>query len=138
MFGPEVVACGLRAAKNGSYGGKPVGDTRMMPGAFLVQRGSGVAKTTSIVWTHTYRHIADHPSFQEIGQQLDTTQRAETSERKAYANGKGVDLDGGRTVLRIVDMALVRRVQGAGTLRRHLGAVNPQLRCADARWERRP
>lgn len=61
MFSPEVVACSLQAAKNGSYGGKPVGDTRMMPGAFLV-RGP------NIVWTHTYRHIADHPDFHAIAQ----------------------------------------------------------------------
>ena len=69
MFSPEVVACGLQAAKNGSFGGKPVGDTRMMPGAFLVQRDSGEREATTIVWTHTYRHIADHPEFRDIGQQ---------------------------------------------------------------------
>ena len=59
MFGPEVVACGIRAAKNGSYAGKPVGDTRMMPGAFLVQG-------ERVLWQHNYRHIADHPDFAQL------------------------------------------------------------------------
>jgi hypothetical protein len=63
MFNPELVACGLRAAKNGSYGGKPVGDPRMMPGAFLVV-GS------QILWEHNYRHIADHPEFHHITEKL--------------------------------------------------------------------
>lgn len=59
LFGPEVLACGLQAAKNGSYGGKPVGDPRMMPGMFLVEGGR-------IVWQHDYRHIGDHPDFEKI------------------------------------------------------------------------
>jgi len=59
LFGPEVVACGLRAASNGTVGGKPVGDTRMMPGAFLVNEDQ-------ILWQHNYRHIGDHPDFAEI------------------------------------------------------------------------
>ena len=61
MFGPEVVACGLRAAAKGSVAGTPVGDTRMMPGAFLV-------KDSEILWEHNYRHIADHPNFDMIAE----------------------------------------------------------------------
>lgn len=59
LFGAEVVACGIRAARKGSFVGTPVGDTRMMPGAFLVQ-------ANQILWQHNYRHIADHPDFAKI------------------------------------------------------------------------
>jgi hypothetical protein len=56
MFSPEVLACGLRAAQKGAFAGKPVGDTRMMPGVLMVRDGE-------ILWQHDYRHIADHPDF---------------------------------------------------------------------------
>ena len=69
MFSPEVLACGLRAAKNGSYGGKPVGDTRMMPGVFLVDGNQ-------ILWAHEYRHIADHPEFDNMAGRTQTAQQA--------------------------------------------------------------
>ncbi|MFN2200569.1 MAG: AhpC/TSA family protein [Caldilineaceae bacterium] len=59
IIGPEVAACGIRAMKNGSFGGRPVGDTRMMPGAFLVDG-------EEILWRHDYRHIADHPDFEQV------------------------------------------------------------------------
>ena len=59
LFGPEVVACSIRAATKGIVGGVPVGDTRMMPGAFLV-------RDNQILWQHNYRHIADHPDFARI------------------------------------------------------------------------
>lgn len=72
MFGPEVLACGIRAARNGSYGGKPVGDTRLMPGAFLVHGNE-------VLWAHDYRHIADHPDFAQVAQVANETLAARTS-----------------------------------------------------------
>ncbi|MCB0155107.1 MAG: AhpC/TSA family protein [Anaerolineae bacterium] len=63
MFGPEVVACGLKAALKGNTVGQPVGDPWQMPGLFLV-RGP------AILWQHDYRHIGDHPDFAEIGARL--------------------------------------------------------------------
>lgn len=59
MFGPEVWACGVRAATKGSFIGRPVGDPWMMPGLFLVQDGQ-------IVWQHDFRHAGDHPDWQAI------------------------------------------------------------------------
>jgi len=53
------VACSIGAAKKGAFVGKPTGDTRMMPGAFLLKNGQ-------VLWRHTYRHIADHPDFAAI------------------------------------------------------------------------
>lgn len=59
MLGPEVWACGIRAASKGHTGGIPVGDPWMMPGAFLVQGDQ-------IIWRHTFRHAGDHPDFAKI------------------------------------------------------------------------
>lgn len=59
LFGPKAFLSGIRATLNGSYGGKPTGDVRLMPGAFLVQ-------SEQIVWEHNYRHIGDHPNFAQL------------------------------------------------------------------------
>lgn len=59
LFNPEVMACSISAASKGNFVGKPVGDARMMPGAFLIENGE-------VVWQHTYRHIADHPDFASV------------------------------------------------------------------------
>lgn len=59
MFGPQVVACGIRAALKGNLVGRPVGDPWVMPGLFLV-RGD------SVVWRHTFDHAGDHPSMADI------------------------------------------------------------------------
>ncbi len=59
LFGPSVVACGLRAAKKGHTLGKPVGDVFQMPGLFLVMRGD-------VVWHHDFAHAGDHPDFTKI------------------------------------------------------------------------
>lgn len=63
MLGPEVAVCGVRAAKKGHTMGKPVGDTRQMPGVFLVQGGE-------IVWQYKARHAGDHPDWAAIPQAL--------------------------------------------------------------------
>ena len=60
MFGPEVWACGVRAARKGHFIGAPVGDPWIMPGLFLVQE-------EHILWQHDYRHAGDHPDFAGVG-----------------------------------------------------------------------
>ncbi len=57
MFGPEVWACGWRAASKGHFIGLPVGDPFVMPGAFLVS-ASG-----DILWSHDFKHAGDHPDW---------------------------------------------------------------------------
>ncbi|OYT71927.1 MAG: hypothetical protein CFK52_06735 [Chloracidobacterium sp. CP2_5A] len=57
MFGPEVWARGLRAARKGHFIGLPVGDPFVMPGAFLVS-ASG-----DILWRHNFKHAGDHPDW---------------------------------------------------------------------------
>lgn len=59
LFSPEAFIAGVRATLSGAYGGKPVGDVRLMPGAFLIQG-------EQIGWQHNYRHIGDHPNFAQI------------------------------------------------------------------------
>ncbi|MBK8797331.1 MAG: hypothetical protein IPM07_13700 [Anaerolineales bacterium] len=56
VFGPEVIACGLRAGAKGHLIGKPVGDPWQMPGLFLVQG-------PDVLWSHDFAHIGDHPDF---------------------------------------------------------------------------
>ena len=60
MFGPEVFACGMRAARKGHMIGKPVGDPWEMPGMFLIDRDG------NILWQHDFSHAGDHPNFREI------------------------------------------------------------------------
>jgi hypothetical protein len=59
ILGPEVMACGLRAARKGHVVGIPHGDIWMMPGLFLV---SG----ERVVWEYLPRHAGDHPDFTRI------------------------------------------------------------------------
>ncbi|MEM7116233.1 MAG: peroxiredoxin-like family protein [Chloroflexota bacterium] len=60
MFGPQVFACGLRAARKGHTIGKPIGDPWEMPGMFLVSQDGAV------LWQHDFSHAGDHPNFKEI------------------------------------------------------------------------
>ncbi|MEM7333479.1 MAG: peroxiredoxin-like family protein [Chloroflexota bacterium] len=60
MFGPQVFACGVRAARKGHAIGMPVGDPWEMPGMFLVEQDG------SIRWQHDFSHAGDHPNFKEI------------------------------------------------------------------------
>ncbi len=61
LFAPEVWVCGLRAAAKGHFIGAPAGDPFQMPGLFL-------AKGSSIVWKHDFKHAGDHPDFASITQ----------------------------------------------------------------------
>ncbi len=60
IFGPSALVCGLRAAAKGNFVGKPMGDPRMMPGAFVVnQKGK-------VLWHHEFQNVGDHPDFSKI------------------------------------------------------------------------
>lgn len=59
MFGPGVLAAGLRARRKGFENGERSGDIYRMPGAFLVKDGT-------VLWRHLYRHAGDHPDFASI------------------------------------------------------------------------
>jgi len=59
MFGPGVMAAGLRAKRKGHGNGPRTGDIYRMPGAFLVEGDR-------VLWEHAYRHAGDHPDFAEI------------------------------------------------------------------------
>lgn len=63
LFGPEVWACGMRAAAKGHFVGTPVGDPMTMPGVLLVHRNQ-------ILWRHHFRHVGDHPDFDALPSQL--------------------------------------------------------------------
>lgn len=59
LLNPSVIACGIRATMKGHIGGRPQGDSRLMPGLFLVT-------ADTILWHHDYRHPGDHPDFATI------------------------------------------------------------------------
>jgi hypothetical protein len=59
MFGPAVWAAKSRAESKGHRNGERSGDVWRMPGVLMV-RGS------RILWSHEYRHAADHPDYQLI------------------------------------------------------------------------
>ena len=59
LFGPEVIMRGLQATLKGHGIGRPVGDTLLMPGMFLVQKDQ-------LLWQHQYRHVGDHPDYVEV------------------------------------------------------------------------
>jgi len=61
MFGPEVWACGVRAAMKGNFIGWKTGDPWTMPGMFLVDGDR-------IIWQHDFRHAGDHPDLTQIPQ----------------------------------------------------------------------
>ncbi len=59
MFQPAVWAAKKRAEEKGHANGERNGDIWRMPGAFLVA-------AEEVLWSHTYRHAADHPDFPRI------------------------------------------------------------------------
>lgn len=63
-FSPGVFKARRRAVAKGHEGGSLDGNAFRMPGAFLV-RGS------EILWSHKFKHAADHPNFEQVAQQLD-------------------------------------------------------------------
>lgn len=63
IAGPRVWLRGIKAVFRGGAG-KPVGDVRQMPGAFVVD-GEG-----AIRFAHYAKHSADYPSHEQIVQAL--------------------------------------------------------------------
>jgi AhpC/TSA antioxidant enzyme len=63
MFGPGVLAAGLRARRKGFGNEERSGDIYRMPGAFLVQG-------ERVLWQHRYRHAGDHPDFRGVPSHL--------------------------------------------------------------------
>lgn len=58
-LGPAVWAAKPRANAKGHRNGPVSGDIWRTPGVFLVQ-------AKEILWAHQYRHVADHPDYQQI------------------------------------------------------------------------
>lgn len=63
VLGLGSLASGIRAAFRGNGVGKPVGDVRQMPGAFLIHEGR-------ILWSHDFRHAGDHPDYRAVPERL--------------------------------------------------------------------
>ncbi len=60
LFGPAVLARYVQAALKGHLGGTPVGDTRLLPGTFIIDRDGTVR------YAHYARHAGDHPPVAEL------------------------------------------------------------------------
>jgi hypothetical protein len=59
ILGPTALWRGLRALLKGNSIGKPAGNERQMPGAFLVHG-------RKVLWQHRARHAADHPNLADV------------------------------------------------------------------------
>jgi hypothetical protein len=59
LFGLSVLLRSLGAAVRGNGVGKPVGDVRRMPGAFLVHQGQ-------VAWAQEPEHVGDHPNLPSV------------------------------------------------------------------------
>lgn len=63
MFGPEVVACGVRAAAKGHLVGWKTGDPWTLPVTVLLHQDR-------VLWRHEGRHAGDHPDLERVPQRL--------------------------------------------------------------------
>ncbi len=59
LIGPSALIRGVQAVLKGHGIGRPVGDTLLMPGAFVVHKDR-------VLWQHEYRHVGDHPDFVRV------------------------------------------------------------------------
>lgn len=64
LFGAAVWKRGLRAWRAGHRVGRPAGDVRLMPGAFLLQG-------PRILWAKRGTHAGDHADWNELAAALD-------------------------------------------------------------------
>lgn len=55
-LGFRAILASLRALLRGNFTGRPIGDVKVMPGAFLVAGGR-------IVWRHDYAHSGERPDW---------------------------------------------------------------------------
>lgn len=60
VFGPEVVAAGIRATLGGHVQGRTVGDPMMMPGTFAIDQ-AGIIHAA-----HYARHAGDQPDLRAM------------------------------------------------------------------------
>jgi len=56
VIGPRALLASMRALFRGHFVGKPVGNVKVMPGAFLVSGGR-------ILWKHDYGHSGERPDW---------------------------------------------------------------------------
>lgn len=56
VIGPRAIVASVRALVRGNFVGKPVGDVKVMPGAFLLAGDE-------ILWRHDYRHSGERPDW---------------------------------------------------------------------------
>lgn len=59
VIGPRAILAAGRALLRGNLVGKPVGDVKVMPGAFLIRDGA-------VAWSHDYAHSGDRPDFASL------------------------------------------------------------------------
>lgn len=60
LFSLEVIKAGARAAANGASQGATIGDSKMLPGTFVVDQ-QGVLR-----YTYYSKHAGDHPPIAEL------------------------------------------------------------------------
>jgi peroxiredoxin len=60
LFGPRVLLRYAQAALKGHLGGVPAGDTRLLPGTFIIDRHGRVR------YARYARHAGDHPPVEEL------------------------------------------------------------------------
>jgi hypothetical protein len=60
LAGGPVIAAGLRAASRGFRQGPPTGDTRLLPGTFVVDAAGRIADA------YYGAHAADHPDLEAL------------------------------------------------------------------------
>jgi peroxiredoxin len=60
LYTPKVGIAAIRAAAQGTRGGKPEGDTRQMPGTFVVAPGGDV------LFAHYNRDQSDNPPMEPV------------------------------------------------------------------------
>jgi hypothetical protein len=60
LVSPSVIKAGIRAYKSGSRQGEAMGDTKMLPGTFIVDR------TGIIRYVYYSTHPGDHPAVEDL------------------------------------------------------------------------
>ena len=60
LMSPEVILAGARALAHGSSQGETIGDTKMLPGTFIVDK-QGI-----IQYAYYSKHAGDHPRIDDL------------------------------------------------------------------------
>lgn len=60
LISPAVVAASVRALSRGSSQGETIGDAKMLPGTFIIDR-QGVVQ-----YTYYSKHAGDHPRMEDL------------------------------------------------------------------------